>query len=187
MKRYSLLLIMSCLIFSTTLYALNMPGVRYDYYPVKGKTYQALLDDLNRYGPGENHALVSWHVDWSYGFKKDFNTCALINIQVDKTVVVNFPYWEDKPKQQTPLGKEWDRYIKALNEHEKGHIAYATAVQVKIQKALAALPPMKGCMLMGNKANKTAHKILQQSIEAEKQFDKRSKHGKDIGARFKKL
>lgn len=188
MKRYllySLVLGLLSVVGLTQAKIIYQEDVRYDYYPVEGKTYHDLLRSLKEKGPQGHHALTSWHIDWSYGYKARFGQCRLIDIDVGKNIIVRLPLWMNRPTQSSRLTREWDRYLKALTFHEEQHIANAVKAQEAIKKTLVALPPMRGCVLMGKTANKQARTILNKAIASDKRLDKQTGHGKTDGASFK--
>lgn len=176
-------LLFTCIVL-ITLQTIAHAEVHYHYYPVKGSTYQALIQSLRLNGPKGHHALTTWHIHWSYAYYTNLSHCRLIEIEVQKQAKVILPRWVNEPKTDSPLRSEWHRYMKALAAHEKQHIQHASHAQKAIKQALYALPMMRGCEEMSKKATQTAHLILAQAIEADEKLDKETKHGKQNGAAF---
>jgi predicted secreted Zn-dependent protease len=157
----------------------------YDYYEVKGDNYPSLMASLNKFGPGKFHAQTNWHVSWHFKYQRSANACALRDIRVKKTIAIIFPYWINKPNDETPLTREWKRYIKALKRHELVHVSYVNQIQSDIQMALSKLPAMDNCHEMGDTAHKKGHEILLFYKTKNLEHDVNTQHGKTEEAEFR--
>ncbi len=135
--------------------ALADPRVAIDrqYYDVDATTIDGLLQQMAARGPNGFWGYTSWYVRWS-------GSCRL-SVDIDMTL----PRHVRPDSLPDRVRQRWDRMLIALTIHEDQHARFGIGAAQEIEKA--------GC--------NGAYDILDKWIEAEKDFDRRTQHGRRDG------
>ena len=74
--------------------------------------------------------------------------------------------------------------MEALVRHESGHKDIAVALATEIERTLQVMAPHATCQQLESDANHAGHAILEKAGRLHKEYDRRTRHGKNNGAVF---
>ncbi|WP_339138765.1 MAG: DUF922 domain-containing protein [Candidatus Electrothrix sp. GW3-4] len=160
-----------------------------DYYRVSGSTAREIRNDLDRKTPvnekGKKYdAYTTWLVHWKYHWNASEDQCRIT--QVSTTVDVQ--YILPKLKRSAPLPKalvnKWERYLRALLQHENGHKDIGVRAANEIEEKIRNMKPRRTCQQLELDANRLGHKVLDKYLIIEDEFDRTTNHGGNDGAIF---
>src|SRR5262245_33407232 len=159
-----------------------------EYYAVRGSSENELRSALNRLRPrdakGEAHdAITRWDVRWEYRYASAAGNCALTSFSTSVEVVMTIPRWANR-EAGSPLAARWERYITALEAHERGHAEIVIRAAKAIQERLSALEPVPTCQALEASIKAKGEALLDEHRREEVEFDRRTEHGMREGARF---
>jgi predicted secreted Zn-dependent protease len=101
---------------------------------------------------------------------------------VDITFV--FPQWDISTNATPGLVDKWNKYIVALELHEKGHKEIAIEAGYEIGEVLNALTSYPSCDELERAADIAAEEILEQYRQREVVYDQETEHGATQGVGF---
>ncbi|MCY4333520.1 MAG: DUF922 domain-containing protein [Litoreibacter sp.] len=122
-------------------------------YKVDAVTAKSLVAQLKRRGPDGFWAYTRWRINWTR------------DCEVRVRVTYTMPVHSDPKAMPATLRKDWERMITALRLHEEQHGAHGIAAAREIKQA--------GC--------KNTRPIVRKYNRADKEFDRRTKHGAKTG------
>ena len=95
------------------------------------------------------------------------------------------PRWSDPADGSPELRAHWDKYLKALQNHEDGHKDHGIRAAQEIESELAGLRPMRSCTEMERAANSTGNGIVEKYRKRDLYYDILTIHGMIQGAVFR--
>ena len=149
-------------------------------YEITGSTAEDLRAQMDFLGPIDDNghrydALTRWFIRWYWpGFGQ--SPCELDKATVSYEVKVIFPRWIPLKDALPKLVAQWEDYINALAEHEKGHVDYF----VKNYQSVTVAIKNANC----HTADSAAHAALVPLRKHDDEYDAITDHGKTQGARF---
>lgn len=163
--------------------------VEHRYYSVRGDTADGLRRQLNEQGitqaDGRRYdAITHWDVTWHLHYKACGGGCAIESVGTTVRVVMTLPRWEDFSDGPWTLQDEWNRYMRALLEHETGHQEHAVMAAREIGQAISNLDPCSTPQEIETQATGLANEILKKYLAKEHDYDVRTSHGVTQGAAF---
>jgi predicted secreted Zn-dependent protease len=161
---------------------------RTEEYAVAGTTADEIRINMNRLRPALKNgrrldAFTDWQVRHEYRHSSTAEQCTLTSFTTTVDVVTTLPRWSGN-RADTALAQRWDRYRRALEEHERGHAQIGIRAAEAIQSELSKVPPHATCADLQNVIESRAEAILQGAREEEADYDRRTKHGTAQGAVF---
>jgi len=126
-------------------------------YDIAGSTAEELKDAMAQNGPHGYWAYTTWYVRWSASCE--------ISVQINYTM----PRWLDRDAAAPALREEWDRMMKNLWRHERGHAEHGFKAASEIEASHCAGDP---------------HRITDKWAEEDKVFDEKTDHGARQGVRL---
>jgi predicted secreted Zn-dependent protease len=166
----------------------RVPRLRVETYDVEGTTAQEIRRDLNRRGPlshGQRFdARTEWNVRWRFDLEPRDESCRATRPRVDLDVLVTLPRWRQPTDAPASLVERWQRYLRALENHEEGHAAIGASAADEIRAALAQLPPAPTCDEAERRANRAGQEIVGAHNRRDEEYDEQTDHGATQGARF---
>ena len=126
------------------------------YYEVYASTSQQLKSQMRLHGPKGFWAYARWYVRWT-------SKCRL-SVEITYTM----PKWVNKASAPKALQRRWERMIKKLWLHERGHGRHGIMAAKEIECV--------GC--------RHAKRIARKWAEQDKIYDRRTKHGRTQGVRL---
>ncbi len=159
------------------------------YYEVPGTTASEVRANLMRFGPrgdwGERFdGHTRWFVRWHYRFREGEQSCEISSVATVVDITITMPRLAANAEIPPELERAFSAYTDKLMEHEKGHAENGIDVARRIEKAIAALPPKPSCDEFGDAANALGESLLDEAIERDRDYDRRTEHGRTQGAQF---
>jgi predicted secreted Zn-dependent protease len=156
------------------------------HYHVDGATLAELRASLRARRPIDSrqvphHAITRWHAEWGFRARRARGTCKLHAIGVTLTIGQTLPVRTPQPDDAAAVVEHWDRYERALREHEAGHRNAALHAAAAIATELAALSAPT-CAGLAAEANERGHAIRAAHIAIEAEYDRATRHGALTGA-----
>ncbi|WP_088891747.1 DUF922 domain-containing Zn-dependent protease [Leptolyngbya ohadii] len=171
--------------------AISLPvSVRYDFYPIDGRTADELRSQMLEYSPVKDasgnsfDALTHWHIQWNFRFNRTRNSCSARAVNTRLDVTFTMPQWKAAQPISSALQSEWDEYMKALTLHEDGHKKNGVEAAQAVLQALKQLPPYSNCRDLEKAAQQTADRIITAHNQRDIDYDRATGHGRTQGAVF---
>jgi predicted secreted Zn-dependent protease len=187
--KYFLVIIFLLVNLSISVFATPTVNIETTYYIIKGSTANELRKEMNSKSTimqdGELiDAFTSWDVSWQLNWNPKNDKCHITTVSSNLDVTFTLPKWTSRDKADKNTIKQWDRYYKALIQHESGHRDIAVQAAENIEKEILGLGPSSSCKELEKKANQTGKITLNKYIALEKEYDKKTNHGMQDGAIF---
>lgn len=158
----------------------GIPNVEMSYYDVSGKNAAAIRKDMNTKRPADP---AGYRYDgvakWSYRWRTKGNGrggCDLNSVEIEFRATVTVPRFVGEESASKSLRERWQRYHRALMEHEAGHIRYAWDQREAIATAI------KGATCAT--ANQAGEAVLDRIHAHDRDYDAKTRHGATQGAVF---
>lgn len=153
-----------------------------EYYDVSGDSAAEIRRQLNMRRPAADDdgsrrfdARTRWYYRWNWpGYGR--SRCDLDDASLKLEVKVIFPRWRPGPRATADLRRRWNRYVRALAEHEAGHVRIARRHYQNVEGAIRR----STC----NRADDAAHQALARIRQEDAAYDATTEHGRTQGARF---
>lgn len=160
---------------------------KYEYYEIKGNCETDLQSQLRRncitWDDGKKYdSLTTWRVKWDYD--RDRATCAPDSFRLTVDIVYRYPKWSPPGDAPPQLVEKWDRYMKSLITHEKGHRDMVVKAATEVSRAVAGLPPAPTCAELKQKVCALCCELMDKLKAEEKKYDEATFHGAVQGAVF---
>ena len=159
------------------------------YYSVSGNTAHEIRQDLNRKTPvrdayGIKHdAETTWFVNWNFWWHESNKMCSIYRVETSVDINYLLPELTKTDALPKPLRQKWENFMRALMHHEKGHKDIGIRAAIEIEKNLQSMV-RQSCKQLEVEANNLGDKIIEKYSRVEKEFDRRTNHGKYEGAIF---
>lgn len=155
----------------------------------KGPPLRNSETQLNKFGvkasDGKTYrGNTNWNVSWRYVSRSNNTNCWITSAQTTVRIKFTFPKWINRSKAPEELRQKWDRYITALERHERRHRDIAVEAAVQIERAIAGIKPRATCDGLKSDANAVGHRLVEDCKKRQSDYDARTQHGKLEGARF---
>lgn len=193
-KKYiSLLLLVmavcSTIIFNLTVQAKPVINIITNYYNVRGNTALEIAQSLYSQSPiiyqkKKYHGYTSWNVKWNFNWYQYPNYCQITTVKTTVNVKYTLPKLINYSSLSSPLKQKWDKYYRALINHEEGHKNFGVNSAHNIEKAILNMGKTNSCQQLEKDANIIGNNVIKSSIEQEKEYDRITNHGVTQGAVF---
>lgn len=151
----------------------------YDVEHEEGDSLRAVIGDASPI-EGGYHGYTKWNLKWSFSFDWDDESCWVSDVTVNMSATITLPeLYTDDPSAQ----RRFDRYIVALREHEEGHVDTARLAAEEIEEAVLNMDARPTCKILGRDANALSQAIVKRGNQRDKDYDRRTDHGRTQGAR----
>jgi predicted secreted Zn-dependent protease len=158
-----------------TLVPIEFPQAVVRYYDITGSTEQDLRRQMTARGPEGYDAFTRWNIRWNWPGMGAAD-CRLKEAEVSYEVTVTFPRWIPTSEAAPELVIKWNRYVRALADHEQLHVDNV----VKRFPAVVAAIQNATCLT----AETAAQAALSPIRQFDAQYDLNTDHGRSQGARF---
>jgi len=154
----------------------------YDVYHEHGESVSKAITRDTTVGKGKGfHGYTEWLVNWKFKWRYDDDSCWITDVTVDLTGTITLPELHtDDPAAQV----RFDRYLEALQAHEENHLANGREAAEEIDEAIADMDARESCDELEADANALGHEIVRAANRRDKDYDKRTGHGRTEGARI---
>jgi predicted secreted Zn-dependent protease len=157
-------------------------------YDIAGTKAGQLKRAMKRLGPREGgrryFAYTEWELTWTYTLDEAESGCRFASFDVRAAVTMTLPRWTPGDDASPELRERWDRFLSALETHERGHGRIATEAARSIEAAVATLEPSATCDRLEREAEATAMEKVERYRLRERQYDEETNHGRTQGARL---
>lgn len=156
-------------------------------YPVHARAGQTLRAALNAATPitagGQRfHGYTHWSVRWNFWWQQDgAGRCRITRVATRLHTRIQMPELRSATAAQEA---QFQRYHRALHQHEQGHVQFGRQAAQAIDQGIAALPEAPDCPTLERQANALGQRLLAEQVAAEKAYDRRTGHGATQGAQL---
>ena len=131
-------------------------------YSVDGRTLGEVFADMSRRGPTVDgraaQASTDWSLGWEYDLISEGDLCRLIDVRVTLSMTTTLPYWFDLDHAIVRDARaQWDRFMRDLRTHERGHQDIARDGAAALVQALIQLRG-PDCARLSREAQGTAER-----------------------------
>jgi predicted secreted Zn-dependent protease len=134
---------------------------------------------LARQAPAEGNmrrrGSTRWEIHWTVDRRSD-DVCDLATAAVTRRLTVVLPHWDPEPDTDPGLLADWERYVRAVADHERGHVELLVAGADRIPPAIRAAT----CAT----ADAVGHAVLDELRAENAAYDRDTNHGRNQGAWF---
>jgi predicted secreted Zn-dependent protease len=132
-----------------------------------------------RYGDGWTHWNVAWRYDWS----RSQDACRLTRVSTTLTIRTTLPRWS-APERRPTIVARWNRYLRALLEHEDGHARNGRDALRAVGERLRSLPPEPDCARLQAAVDAAAQEVIAEHGARDRSYDLLTTYGTTQGATF---
>ena len=154
-------------------------GAETAYYAVSGRDRGELMVSLSLKAPADGNVRqrgsTRWDIHWTVDRRSD-DVCDLATASVTRRLTVVLPHWDPDRNTDPGLVADWERYVRALADHERGHVALLIAGADRIPPAIRAAT----C----STADAVGQATLDEVRAANAAYDRDTNHGRNQGAWF---
>jgi predicted secreted Zn-dependent protease len=158
------------------------PWVR--FYDVEGIEFEALLAELNKFGPNGFHGEASWRVSYTFRTAPRDGRCFIGGVETKMQGNILMPRWSKRQGASADLVARWQRYEAALLAHEEGHLDNGREFARVLESELLQLPAAGDCPRLSAAARARYDELLQTYRKRDADYDERTQHGVTQGAKF---
>ena len=166
-------------------------GAPVSTYAVKAANDSDLARAVETAGPksasGRRYPSVTrWEIQWSNSFRLDAQgMCQVDEFVPSLEVSVLMPEWTGRESASAGLRKRWDRFIKALEFHEQGHVRHAQQAVSNLVERVGRLGGAQNCDAAEQDFNRVVEEVLSAARSADIRYDEKTDHGRTQGAIFR--
>lgn len=155
------------------------------HYDVEGATVDELAQGLRQRGPmtaGERfYARTEWTINAEYSWVERDTGCTIENPVVRVAITITMPRWRAARGAPPELLGAWNRFIAALDAHERNHARLATEAAEAVRWELATLR-FPHCTNAETRARQRVADVIEVYNERNRQYDVQTQHGVTEGA-----
>jgi predicted secreted Zn-dependent protease len=154
-----------------------------NFYNVTGADFREIRRSIERARPWPEpfDGDTRWTVTWRFTFKDSPAGCTLAGLQTATTITTTMPRWTPPPDVLPEVKERWTRYYTNLLAHEAGHGRFALAAAAEIRQRTQTLSPAGDCDALKRQINQAAGQIIEAYRTREKEYDRRTDHGRNTG------
>lgn len=155
------------------------------YYDIEGLSRADLAAALRERGPSVHErqffGLTEWEMSVEYRPIEGGAGCVIDNLTIEVAVTTHLPRWSRTAAAPAALRRAWDRFVTALDQHERGHRVLAErAAETVRQRLLAASAPT--CDRLDAEARREMAVVMQEYETRQRAYDAETEHGRTQGA-----
>ena len=185
----SLALIPISLLVSFSVAASPVVTEDYKYYRIYPDSSADIKSALYRQSPVRENGNVyfghtDWSVNWYISMRSEGRVCGIAELTTELNVNYTVPRLGASRVDETTK-TVFDKFYRALLNHEKGHMRNGLRAIKEIEKVLGSLRTQKNCRRLERVANKKVTAILKEYKHKDRIYDKLTRHGYTQGAVIK--
>ena len=155
------------------------------YYDVQGKNLEEVRKELDakspvRHGEDRYHANTAWSVTWKMRWNVKSFSCDVVDVTSQVNIKVTLPRWVGLEDLDPEVREEWERYDKALAEHENGHRDLAVEAGKKIEEEIRKMGSRENCSVLKRDANRIGRRIVSAYERLSESYDRETDHGRKL-------
>lgn len=164
-------------------------NAKYEYYEVCGCGEEELHCDLKKkcitWTDGRKYdSLTSWDIKWDHKYDQTSKTCAVNSFKPIINITFRYPKWNRTDEAPQTLIEKWDRYLKNLITHEKGHSDLVVDAMRDLSHAVAQLSPAPTCSDLDRNVRALFRLYMAKMNKDQREYDEATDHGTRQGAVF---
>ena len=150
-----------------------------NYYNVTGENQREIRESLQRARPWRDgfDANTDWDVRWSFNTRGTDAGCQCEGLKTTTTITMTLPRWITATNTTPTVKSWWLDFHQRLMEHESGHGQIGLSAAAEIRKQTGTVNTAADCGTLRQQINSTAHRIVDQHRERDKDYDRRTGHG----------
>lgn len=141
-------------------------------YEITGTTFKELIGQIMTVSKNSN-LIVKWDIEWKYTTLDAPNMCGTKKITT--TPKIHKPaqrlVWLDSALATEEMRTKWKHYIKALNDHNQGHMDIAKLAAYEIKMALGNMRA-NDCDQLKKDTDAKANEIIQHHRQQDVEYDR---------------
>ena len=159
--------------------------LRSRWYEADARTHPSLGRALSQASPIRAvgtvyHGYTRWEVRWRFWWHTAADgLCHITRVETQAKGEITLPRLRHATAAQRAV---FERYLGPLQAHERGHFELARQAAREIDQGIAGLPPLRDCPALEARANALGSEHLRRAQAAEREYDRRTRHGRTQGA-----
>jgi predicted secreted Zn-dependent protease len=157
-----------------------------EHYDIAGSKAGQLKRAMKRLGPRQGGrrylAYTQWELTWAYTFEEVDAGCRFATFDVRAAITMTLPRWTTAAGASPGLRERWERFLVALEAHERGHARIGAEAARSIDAAVADLGTSATCHQLEREAEATAREKVERYRDRERRYDEETNHGRKHGA-----
>ena len=159
-----------------------------NYYSVSGTNLAEVHRSIRRSRPWKNNSdaygVTEWRVDWRFDLQGTDNGCRVQRFTTKTSIKITLPRWAQPTNAEPGIREVWNRYMKALEQHEGGHAQIGLAAAAEIRRKAIALSSSGTCDALKQTVNDSCSQALTEYRKKDEHYDRQTEHGATQGARL---
>lgn len=155
------------------------------HYDLVGTTLQDLAASLAVQGPRQDgrrfFGLTEWEVNVEYRWSELDTGCVMQDVVVRVAIQTTMPRWRPRGQVHPRTKHAWDRFVRALDAHERVHQELSAEAGDALRWRLVGLREPT-CETMEPTAERAIADILGEYEARNRAYDHRTGHGRTEGA-----
>jgi predicted secreted Zn-dependent protease len=157
-----------------------------NYYAVTGATLPEIRQSMRQSRPWKEkfdlEAMTEWKVTWQFSVMATASGCRCSSFGTQTSITVTMPRWFTPTNAPDTVKQIWQKYAKALAQHEAGHAAIALAAGTELRKRLPELGEGMDCATLKQRINDLGQQVIAEHRKRDKDYDASTRHGATQGA-----
>jgi predicted secreted Zn-dependent protease len=176
---------------SGILYAEPDVETSFDFYDIFPISRVDIGKEMRKRSPikrdGETFdAYTDWYVKWNFRWNKKDGMCVIKKVNTSLDVIYRLPRIAKNHPAPPNVQQAFKSYYDALFEHEKNHMKSGLDAAREVEKALLNLDSFENCDQLEASANALGNEIVRKYNELDKEYDRKTEHGKTEGVDINK-
>ena len=169
---------------ATTLHAQTVEWTT-NYYAVTGADFREIRRSIEAARPWKEafDGETKWNITWRFNFAEHTAGCALSSFSTATKIITTMPRWTPPPDVRPETKERWTRYYTNLLAHETGHARLALAAAAEVRQRISETPAQATCDRLKQVINERANKVVDDYRAREKEYDRRTDHGRNPAGR----
>ena len=158
-------------------------ATKYNFYSIYPQKKQDLEAEMTKRSPiiyqGKKFkGYTKWYVEWRIRWYEKQDNCQITQVKTSLTVTYTLPQIPKEYETARETRIIFNNFYAALFKHEQNHRDSGLFAARDIEKALFNLGSFPNCQQLELAANQKGHQILQQYVQRDIDYDKRTDHGR---------
>lgn len=155
-------------------------------YTLLGDSAETLNEYMRYFAPLDSYgnswlALTDPVFNWGYDCGCGEAGCVTGPLTIYVTLDYTLPTWEPPPGTDATLEYQWNRFERAVINHERGHGDLATECGLWLGEAFAVLPPQASCGAVHGAVSTASQPVFAECRAAQSNYETTTNHGQTDG------
>jgi hypothetical protein len=156
---------------------------KYNFYSIYPQKKQDLEAEMTKRSPiiyqGKKFkGYTKWYLEWRIRWIENQGSCKITQVKTALTITYTLPKIPEEFGTSEETRTIFNDFYAALFKHEQNHRDSGLFAARDIEKALLNLDSFPSCQQLELTANQKGHQILQQYVQRDIDYDKRTDHGR---------